>query len=132
MRVDALVKTIAADILAERRIVAQPFAECMMCGRSIDAEKAAREGGRRRFCSDRCMAYFDAGWSANRGPQHLLPDPGFISRFSDAKSASAAVRSRVREKQARVRKKQAMADSWKKYLAKQRSQVGETSSSGNE
>ena len=126
MRVETLTKAILDSARTGRATTTAPsFSECMMCGRSVDAEKAAREGGRRRFCSDRCMAYFDAGWSANRGPQHLLPDLGSISRFSDTKSASAAVKSRVREKQARVRKKQAMADSWKKYLAKQR--AGEAS-----
>jgi hypothetical protein len=36
-------------------------AHCMTCGRPLDAEKA-KLGGRHRFCSNRCMAAFDAGW----------------------------------------------------------------------
>ena len=53
---------------AARRCAAEALSQpnpetshCMTCGRPIDAEKA-KLGGRARFCSDRCMAAFDAGW----------------------------------------------------------------------
>ena len=42
MRVDTLAKTIAADILAERRTVT--FPGCFMCGRTLKG----RLGGRRK------------------------------------------------------------------------------------
>lgn len=128
MRVDTLAKTIAADMVAERRAagVAQSFAECMTCGRSLDAEKAAREGGRRRFCSDRCMTYFDAGWQPNRGPSWMLPASGSAPASCIPKSASGRGISAAAKHRERVKRKKAFANSWKKYLTKQRGQLTES------
>jgi endogenous inhibitor of DNA gyrase (YacG/DUF329 family) len=36
-------------------------AACMACGRAVNAGRATL-GGRRRFCSDRCIDAYDAGW----------------------------------------------------------------------
>ena len=54
----SLEKALIAAILAPRPKI--ETASCMMCGRGIIPERAAK-GGRGRFCSDRCMAYFDEG-----------------------------------------------------------------------
>jgi hypothetical protein len=36
-------------------------ANCMACGRAVNAERA-KLGGRHHFCSGRCMDAYDAGW----------------------------------------------------------------------
>src|SRR5215467_2812878 len=61
-RLIASVKTAARKaVVAELSNPEPTRADCMACGRSIDAEKA-RRGGRDRFCSDRCLDAFDEGW----------------------------------------------------------------------
>jgi hypothetical protein len=59
----SLEKTLRTDLLARWT---QPDhkterAHCMTCGRALNPAKAAA-GGRARFCSDRCMHAYDAGW----------------------------------------------------------------------
>src|SRR5215468_3751927 len=68
MNLDIGGQLIASVKTAARRAVVAEFskseptrADCMACGRSIDAEKAKR-GGRDWFCSDRCMDAYDTGW----------------------------------------------------------------------
>ena len=48
----------AAAVLVETK---PETAACMTCGRAVNAEPA-KFGGRHRFCSDRCMNAYDAGW----------------------------------------------------------------------
>jgi endogenous inhibitor of DNA gyrase (YacG/DUF329 family) len=50
----------AAAILSETK---PETAACMACGRAVNAERA-KLGGRQRFCSDRCMEAYEAGWPA--------------------------------------------------------------------
>jgi hypothetical protein len=74
MRVDTLAKTIAADILAERRTVT--FPGCFMCGRTYSKGALAADGSRvTRFCSILCRDGFDAGLPpyGERSPSYGLP-----------------------------------------------------------
>jgi endogenous inhibitor of DNA gyrase (YacG/DUF329 family) len=48
----------AAAVLSETK---PETAACMACGRAVNAERA-KLGGRHRFCSDRCVNAYDAGW----------------------------------------------------------------------
>jgi len=48
----------AAALLTETKPEA---AACMACGRAANSERA-KLGSRHRFCSDRCMDAYDAGW----------------------------------------------------------------------
>jgi hypothetical protein len=61
-----LIETLSA---AARAHAAAVFSEtkpetaaCMACGRAVNAEHANLGGGRHRFCSDRCVDAYDAGW----------------------------------------------------------------------
>jgi hypothetical protein len=59
----SLEKTLRTDLLARWT---QPTpnterAHCMTCGRALYPAKAAA-GGRARFCSERCIEGFEAGW----------------------------------------------------------------------
>jgi hypothetical protein len=118
VRTEAIADLIRKDILADRSVV--DTSECMTCGRSVDREKAAKLGGRRRFCSDRCMAYFDGGWEPRRGPKFLLPGSDAKSAACVPKSASGRSRSEAAKHRAKVQRKAAFAESWKKYQAKQK------------
>ena len=58
-----LEETLKQDLIA-RLTAPTPKTErahCMTCGLGLDPAKAAA-GGRARFCSDRCMDAYDAGW----------------------------------------------------------------------
>lgn len=112
-----LATAIAADILSARPVLDR--SGCMSCGRAVDAVKASKEGGRHRFCSDRCLAYFDAGWDARRGPKWLLPSSDSQLARSYAKSASGRTLSEAAKQREKAKRKAAFAASWKKYLAKQ-------------
>jgi hypothetical protein len=106
---------IKADLLAARP---KPvLAECLQCGRGINPANAAA-GGRGRFCSDRCMDYFDAGWDARRGPKGAIPDPGAKTASYTPKSASGRSRSEAGKHRWQVKRKQDLAESWRKYQAK--------------
>jgi hypothetical protein len=107
------------DTLADRHAVTLPG--CMMCGRSIDAEKAARNGGSRRFCSERCLAYFDAGWQPDRGAKWMPAASRSTPASCLPKSASGRSISEAAKHRERVKRKKAFAESWKKHLARQRS-----------
>jgi endogenous inhibitor of DNA gyrase (YacG/DUF329 family) len=48
----------AAALLSETR---PETAACTACGRAVNAARS-KLGGRHRFCSDRCMDAYDAGW----------------------------------------------------------------------
>jgi hypothetical protein len=60
MRVDALAKTIAADILAERQTVT--FPSCFMCSRTYSKGAPAADAScQTPFCLTLCRDAFDAG-----------------------------------------------------------------------
>lgn len=120
----SLASAIAAGILAERPRIEQ--AECMSCGRSVDAVKA-KLGGRSRFCSDRCLAYFDAGWDARRGPEWMLPASGSKTAAVLPRSASGRSKSEAQKQRRKAERKAALAESWKRYKAKQRATAQEAS-----
>jgi hypothetical protein len=108
---------IKADLLAERPAYAK--AVCLQCGYGIDPIRAS-SGGRGRFCSDRCMTYFDAGWQAHRGPKWMLPASESIPVSCILKSASGRSVSEAAKHRERVKRKRAFAESWKRYKAKQK------------
>jgi endogenous inhibitor of DNA gyrase (YacG/DUF329 family) len=58
-----LEETLKHDLIAHLTAPAPKTqrAHCMTCGRALDPAKAAA-GERARFCSDRCMSAYDAGW----------------------------------------------------------------------
>src|SRR5215467_12800721 len=60
-----LIETLSAAARAQAAAVFSETkpetATCMACGRAVNAERA-KLGGRHRFCSDRCIYAYDAGW----------------------------------------------------------------------
>jgi hypothetical protein len=76
-RADTLARTIAADILAERRTVT--FPGCFTCARTYSKGALAAHGSREtRFCSTLCRDGFDAGLPpyGERSPAYRLPQSG--------------------------------------------------------
>jgi hypothetical protein len=129
----------AARVRVATNLTEQPKrrAGCMTCGAGLDPEKAAR-GGRNRFCSGRCLSYFDAGWQPNRGPAWMVKRPetqdGRQNTFDTSKSGCDAgtfemaessssknrnARSEAQKRRHKQKRKSALADSWKRYQAKQ-------------
>jgi len=102
-------------------------ASCMMCGRGVDAMKAAAIGGRHRFCSDRCVNYFDATWDACRGPAWMVPKAQMGTGATCASYVSESARGTRRSEAAKLRergkRKRALADSWKRFQAKRAAKV---------
>lgn len=94
------------------------FHECMTCGRAVDAEKAKLDE-KKRFCSTRCLEYFENGWFFD-GTNAVLAS-GSTSLIDPSKSASARSKSGAQKERWRVSRKAALAESWKKYQEKGRS-----------
>ena len=94
-------------------------AECMSCGRAVVAVKATKLGGLHRFCSDRCLEYYDAGWRADLVDHNTFMGYGATSSFYIHRNASGRSRSEAAKHRAKVKRKTAFAESWKRYKAKQ-------------
>jgi endogenous inhibitor of DNA gyrase (YacG/DUF329 family) len=94
-------------------------AECMSCGRAVDAVKAAKMGGRHRFCSDRCLEYYDAGWRADLVDHKTFMGYGAKTNFVLHRNASGRSKTEAQKHRRKAEKKAAFAESWKRYKAKQ-------------
>jgi hypothetical protein len=108
----SLAAVIAAGLLAERAPVER--ADCMSCGREINPARA-KLGGRDRFCSARCVDFYDTDRVLIRKVDAYATSPVVLSE--------SARKSRISEAQKRRRKgerKKALATSWERYKAKQR------------
>jgi hypothetical protein len=87
----SLEETLRADLLAHwtKPDHKTERAHCMTCGHGLEPARAAK-GGRARFCSDRCMGAYDAGWPvygttiadyATR-PVAIRPRPALVTKRS--------------------------------------------------
>ena len=80
-------------------------AHCMTCGHGLDPAKAAA-GGRARFCSDRCMDAYDAGW------------PVYGTTIADYAARPVATRPRPASATKRSRKRRSDAGKPRKRVLK--------------
>lgn len=93
------------------------FHECMSCGRSLDAEKS-RLGARNRFCSNRCVDYYEKGWFFD-GENGVYGQVS-TSHLLAVESARRSKLSQAGKRRGEVSRKAALAESWKKYKAKKK------------
>src|SRR6266853_6782043 len=92
----------AAAVLSETK---PETAACMACGRAVNAEPA-KLGGRHRFCSDRCMDAYDAGW------------PVYGTTIADYAARPVATRPRPASATKRSRKRRSDAGKPRKRVLK--------------
>jgi len=102
-----LEETLKQDLIA-RLTAPTPKTErahCMTCGLGLDPAKAAA-GGRARFCSDRCMDAYDAGW------------PVYGTTIADYAARPVATRPRPASATKRSRKRRSDAGKPRKRVLK--------------